>query len=614
MSAFFIPHRFAEDLNSTQYAAVTYLGGPLLVTAGPGTGKTRVLTYRVAWLLDQGVPASSIVMLTFSNSAAEEMLSRASKLAGRSGRSAKLFGGTFHSVGCRFLRQYGHHIGLPRFTILDRDDAEGIITQLRHSSGSAKGLPGKTEIMNLISAAANTLRSVEELGASPFISGIAKDYAAYKRQHALLDFDDLLICWLGLLVESDTAREKITTQFQHVLVDEYQDTNPVQEAILRLLAPHRNITAVGDDAQSVYAFRGVDSGCLRRFQDDFSAAEVTLRHNYRSLPPLIAFSNAVISGKDLYSDKLGGLLPLFQPVANEADEAAFVASRIQLLLNDGVPASEIAVLFRSARHADRLDLELTRLGIPFNRRGGFSASKSAHVKDALAFFRILIDPKDRLAWMRIFLMLDKVGEVTAAKLTDIVLSSSEPLAALAAFEANSAWHDGLQILLSVLRSIWGCNRPDQIMPEVINYILPFYARRHPDDWHKRQFGLERLADFLASYTDIQYLVDDLSCFSDDVPSGDRVSLFTIHAAKCREWENVFIIGLAQGLFPDSRVSPAQMEEERRLFYVAATRARKQLFLTWPRKITTADRRTVTAPISVFLQGKSGLLRTETVPF
>ncbi|MGX9727841.1 MAG: ATP-dependent helicase [Candidatus Electronema sp. VV] len=602
-------HRFAEDLNSTQYAAVTYSGGPLLVTAGPGTGKTRVLTYRVAWLLDHGVSASEILMLTFSNSAAEEMLTRAVKLAVR---SAKLFGGTFHSVGCRFLRQYGHHIGLPRFSILDRDDAEGIIAQLRHSSGSAKGLPGKAEILNFISAAANTLRSVEELGASAFIFDIAKDYAAYKRQHALLDFDDLLTCWLGLLVESETAREKITAQFQHVLVDEYQDTNPVQEPILRLLAPHGNITAVGDDAQSVYAFRGVDSGCLRRFQEDFAAAEVTLRHNYRSLPPLIAFSNAVMPGKNLYSDKPGGLLPLFHPAADESDEAAFVAARIQQLLADGVPASEIAVLFRSARHADRLDLELTALGIPFDRRGGFKASKSAHVKDALAFFRILIDPKDRLAWTRIFLQLDNVGEVTAAALTETALSA-DPLAALASFETKPKWHDGFNILLSLLRSIWGGKKPDQVAADVINYILPFYARRHPDNFAKRQHGLDRLAEMLASHSDLQNLVDDLACFSDDTPAGDRISLFTMHAAKCREWKAVFIIGLAQGLFPDARVSPAQMEEERRLFYVASTRAREQLSDLAPQDHHGRPPHCHRAP-SVFLQGKSGLLRTETVPF
>ncbi|MGX9727821.1 MAG: 3'-5' exonuclease [Candidatus Electronema sp. VV] len=278
-----------------------------------------------------------------------------------------------------------------------------------------------------------------------------------------------------------------------------------------------------------------------------------------------------------------------------------------------MPASEIAVLFRSARHADRLDLELTALGIPFDRRGGFKASKSAHVKDALAFFRILIDPKDRLAWTRIFLQLDNVGEVTAAALTETALSA-DPLAALASFETKPKWHDGFNILLSLLRSIWGGKKPDQVAADVINYILPFYARRHPDNFAKRQHGLDRLAEMLASHSDLQNLVDDLACFSDDTPAGDRISLFTMHAAKCREWKAVFIIGLAQGLFPDARVSPAQMEEERRLFYVASTRAREQLFLTWPRKITTADRRTVTAPLSVFLQGKSGLLRTETVPF
>lgn len=282
-----------------------------------------------------------------------------------------------------------------------------------------------------------------------------------------------------------------------------------------------------------------------------------------------------------------------------------------------MPAAEIAVLFRSARHADRLDLELTALGIPFDRRGGFKASKSAHVKDALAFFRILIDPKDRLAWTRIFLQLDNVGEVTAAALTETALSA-DPLAALSAVEPKPSWRDGFGILLALLRSIWGLKGTavdvSHAAADVINYILPFHARRHPDDFAKRQHGLDRLAEMLNSHSDLRNLVDDLACFSDDTPAGDRISLFTIHAAKCREWKAVFIIGLAQGLFPDARVSPAQMDEERRLFYVAATRAREQLFLTWPRKITTADRRTAAAPLSVFLQGKSGLLRTETLPF
>ncbi|MGR0483022.1 MAG: 3'-5' exonuclease [Candidatus Electronema sp. V4] len=259
-------------------------------------------------------------------------------------------------------------------------------------------------------------------------------------------------------------------------------------------------------------------------------------------------------GKNLYSDKPGGLLPLFHPAADEADEAAFVAARIQQLLADGVPPSEIAVLFRSARHADRLDLELTARGIPFDRRGGFKASKSAHVKDALAFFRILIDPKDRLAWTRIFLQLDNVGEVTAAVLTETALSSADPISALAAVEPKPSWRDGFGILLALLRSIWG-GKPDQVAADVINYILPFYARRHPDNFAKRQHGLDRLAEMLASYSNLQNLVDDLACFSDDTPAGGSISLFTIHAAKCREWKAVFIIGLAQGLFPDARVSP-----------------------------------------------------------
>jgi DNA helicase II / ATP-dependent DNA helicase PcrA len=266
MTAFYAPpHRFSESLNVMQYAAVTHPGGPLLVSAGTGTGKTRVLTYRVAWLLDQGVLPSAILMLTFSCSAAQEMLARALKLAGRTKTS--LQGGTFHSVGCDFLRRHGHHIGLPRnFTILDQSDSESIIGQLRAQHSPAKGFTGRAEIMNLISAAASRMQPVEESGCTSLVARIAADYTAYKSKNNLLDFDDLLLFFHRLLTESAAAREKITSQFQHILVDEYQDTNRIQAEIVRLLAPHGNVTAVGDWAQAVYSFRGADADCIRRFQ------------------------------------------------------------------------------------------------------------------------------------------------------------------------------------------------------------------------------------------------------------------------------------------------------------------------------------------------------------
>jgi DNA helicase-2/ATP-dependent DNA helicase PcrA len=604
MTAFYAaPHRFSESLNVVQYQAVTHPGGPLLVSAGPGTGKTRVLTYRVAWLLDQGVPSSAILMLTFSCSAAREMLARAAALADRT--KTKLQGGTFHSVACDCLRQHGWRIGLARnFSILDRPDSESIIGQLRVQHGAVKGLPGRGEILNLISAAASRMRSVEEQGVTPLVARIAADYAAFKAKNSLLDFDDLLLFFHRLLTESADAREKITSGLQHVLVDEYQDTNPIQAELVRLLAPHGNFTAVGDWAQAVYSFRGADADCIRRFPQDFpGCAEIELRHNYRSTPEIVAFSNAALPGRRLYTDSPSGPLPLIFSASHDEAEAFWVADKIAFLLADGLPAQDIAVLFRSEFHAAALELELARRGLAYSKRGGKGKIlDSAHVKDTLAFFRILLNPYDRLAWTRIFLQLDHVGEKTASDLADLALSSDDPFTALQQVKPRPNWQDGWGVLTALLNSIRALSKPSEIAEQVIHYILPFYARRHPDDYEKRQRGLDRLAALLSSYIDIQRLVDDLACAQpEEEQEGGRVSLFTIHAAKCREWKAVFVIGLTHGLFPDCRVPASQMEEERRLFYVAVTRAMNQLFLSWPRRIMTADRRFMQAPMSLFLQ-------------
>lgn len=615
-----ILHRFSEDLNAIQYAFVTHpSAGHVLALAGPGTGKTRVLTYRVAWFLDQGASLDSVLMLTFTNSAADEMLSRATKLAGRMSRKRKLFGGTFHSVANSFLRQHGHHIGLDRkFVILDQADALGVVAQLR-SCCASKNLPGKAEILNLISASANSMTAPDSLARAArwpqgFAACIAKEYAAFKRQHNLLDFDDLLTFFLLLLKESETAREKIAAQYHHVFVDEYQDVNRIQAEIVRLLSSHGSVTAVGDDAQSVYSFRGADLTNILRFQDDFPGCAVfNLRHNYRSLSPVIAFTNAV-EGKSLYTDKSGGSLPAVYPALDEMQEACWVADKIQALLAEGLDASAIAVLFRAGFHAARLELELSGRGILYNKRGGVKVSDSAHVKDVLAFFRILVNPYDRMAWTRIFLLLDNVGEKTASLLSDIACGGADPFQALKSVSPRPAWQFGFSMLLAVLDGIRPLHCPCDIVEYVIPYVQGYFVRRHPDDIVKRQRGLDWLADLLSGYTDLQMLVDDLTCEpSAEASSEPRLSLYTIHAAKGREWRAVFVIGLTQGLFPDYRA--AQLDEERRLFYVACTRASELLFLSWPGRIMTPDRRLVNAPMSPLLRDVSpALYQTEMVPF
>lgn len=610
-----VPHRFSENLNHIQYGAVTYSGGPLLVSAGPGTGKTRVLTHRVAWLLDQGASPSSILMLTFSCSAAQEMLTRAVKLAGRT--KARLCGGTFHSVGQALLRRHGHHIGLPpNFSVLDRADSEDIIARLRLPHASVKGLPGRRDIMNLISAAASRMISVEELGCSPLAGRIAAEYASHKAAHSLLDFDDLLLFFHRLMAESETALEKINAEYQHILVDEYQDTNRIQAEIVRLLAPHGNVTAVGDEAQAVYSFRGADSASLSRFSQIFPGCAVApLRHNYRSCSSVVAFSNAVMPGRDIYTEKTEGPLPLLIPAANDDSEAFRVGEKIASLLSEGFKPSEIAVLFRSEFHAAKLELEFVRRGIPYAKRGGKQKfHDAAHVKDMLAFFRVLLNPHDRPAWLRIFLQVDNVGDATADMLASTALSSDDPFAALNAVKPGAKWRGGWAVLLSLLNSVRTLERPCDIAEQAAFFVLPPHLRNHPDAPDKFRRRFERLTALLSTYHDLRHLVDDLSCAQPDEQEEEGISFYTIHAAKCREWRAVFVIGLAQGLFPDARVSAAQMDEERRLLYVAVTRAMERLFLSWPRRIVTADRRFMEAQMSVFLQDISpALYQTEGPP-
>ena len=618
-------------LNEAQQAAVTHGQGPVLVIAGAGSGKTRTLVYRMAFLIEQGVAPESILLLTFTRRAAQEMLWRASRLTDQACR--RIVGGTFHATSNMLLRRHGHHLGLGSgFTIIDRGDAEGIINLLKSSlglAGKGKRFPSKRIIMNLLSGQVNKNRSLEDLvldhhaHLAEFIDDfrtIRRHYTEFKLEHGLLDYDDLLVFWHRLLAESGPARDEICSRFSHILVDEYQDTNLIQAEIVRLLAHgHDNVMVVGDDAQSIYSFRGADFHNIMRFPRQFPGARIIkLEENYRSTQPILSLTNAIIASatekftKTLFTRTEGGSRPKVVPARNDSAEARFVADKIADLRQQGTPIAEMAVLFRSGFHSFKLELELNSRGIAFEKRGGLKLTESAHIKDVLSFLRILINPWDNLSWNRILLQLDKVGQKTAQRVLAVIGESDDPIAALAAYKAPPGWRDGLALLNEALARIRQPGlTPASQFDAVMVYYEPIFEKIYYDDYPKRRKDLDQVRTLIGGYGDLQSFIDDTALDPPEAETaaaltGDdeegRLILSTIHSAKGLEWDVVFVIGLAEGRFPQQRTEPGeQWEEERRLLYVAATRARKQLYLTYPRQIMTPDRKLWNTGMSPFLQ-------------
>jgi Superfamily I DNA and RNA helicases len=624
-----LPPSLAGQLNHAQYAAVTHGDGPILVIAGAGSGKTRTLVYRMTHLITRGVEPESILLLTFTRRAAQEMLSRASELT--SGSCRQVMGGTFHATANILLRRYSQHLGLgSNFTIIDRGDAEGIINLLKSSlgmTGVGKRFPSKRLVMNLISGAVNRATTIEQLvygdhiHLSEFINDfytIAEHYRQFKMDHGLMDYDDLLTNWKRLLVESETARDQLSTRFTHILVDEYQDTNLLQAEIVRLLAfRHNNVMVVGDDAQSIYSFRGADFSNIMRFPEQFpGAAIVKLEENYRSAKPILQLTNDIIAHaekkytKTLFTSRGGGNRPQVVIAPTEAAEARFVIETIEQRRQEGVGLHEIAVLFRSGYHSFKLEMELANHAIDFDKRGGLKLTESAHIKDLLSFFRVTINQWDNLSFNRILLQLDKVGPKTVHKILTAIKTTESPLAALAAYRPEPAWKAQFDLLTATLCGLLEPNlTPSDQFDLVMRYYGPIFEKIYHDDYPKRRRELDQIKVLIAGYDDLHSFVDDTaldppetSTAADVFADDTRLVLSTIHSAKGLEWDTVFVIGLAEGRFPHMNAVPGeQWEEERRLLYVAATRAKNQLFLTYPQELVTPDRQQMRTAMSPFLR-------------
>lgn len=639
---------YQKELNPQQLAAVEHQGGPALVIAGAGTGKTRTLTYRLAKLVEDGVDPKNILLLTFTRRASSEMLKRAGELV-PDGKATEVQGGTFHAFANIVLRKYGRSLKIPpNFTVVDRSDAEDILQHLRTELGFAGGrkadaearekarrFPRKRTLMKIISKAANTQKGIEEVIAEEWqqfekdlddIVTVAEAYRKYKGQRHIMDYDDLLL-WLGrLLAKDERARTRLAEQYQHVLVDEYQDTNRIQAEILRNLVTHKNIMAVGDDAQAIYSFRGASFKNIMQFDRDFPNAKIyRIEENYRSTEPILHAANAVISRaavrhqKELFTGRKEGKRPRMIGLDDEHMQADFIADEILRLREEGVELEEIAVLFRSGYHSFELEAELAKRNIPFVKWGGFKFAEAAHIKDAMAHLRWAVNPQDIVAAQRCLLLLEGAGAVTARNVADHVAAGDDLIAALLAANVPAKAAPGVKRLAAALQGVLQHEKPAAQLEALMPYLL-LSVRGRFDDWPKRMRDLEHLVGIAGRFRSTERFTSD---FSIDPPADHMVSgvtgvqneeeplvLSTIHSAKGLEWKAVFILSALDGYLPQDYAfsDDAVLEEERRLLYVAMTRAKDELFVTYPmtvipgnnRSMLTSDR--IYAKPSHFLDG------------
>ncbi|HEV8496529.1 MAG TPA: ATP-dependent helicase [Gemmatimonadaceae bacterium] len=613
---------FASELNSEQAMAATHGEGPLLIIAGAGTGKTRTLIYRVAHLIDRGVAPERILLLTFTRRAAHEMLSRAERLVGSA--SSRVQGGTFHATGHRLLRQFGPEAGLPRdFSIMDQGDAEDLMQLARANLGygrQEKRFPKKESLHYIYSTHLNADLPVEEILQQEFphfleytrdIVRIFAEYTSRKSERNLVDYDDLLLFWALMLEASPSLADRISGLHDHILVDEYQDTNLLQARILRgTCRTHRNITVVGDDAQSIYSFRGANFRNILDFPEQFAGATIiALEQNYRSTQPILDVTNTLISRalerftKNLWTERAGGDPPWLVTARDEQQQTRFVVDRILELHEDGMPLREIAVLVRAGYMSADLEIELTNRKIPFEKWGGIKFLEASHVKDVLAFLRVLENPRDEVSWYRILMLMPGIGDVTARAMMESMAERSWDPDAFSHFAPPPRARDAHKNLVNLLRRLRGSRTEDAGIGEDIDEIRALYdsilAERY-DRAEPRLADLDQLRVIAAGYPNRSAFLAALALeppqSTQDLGTGsesddDALVISTVHSAKGKEWDAVFVIWAVDGWFPSSRSleDESQLEEERRLMYVAMTRARNHLAVTYPLNVYATRR-------------------------
>lgn len=622
-----------EKLNDRQRAAVEHgvglpdggIGGPLLIIAGAGSGKTNTLAHRVAHLVVNGADPRRILLMTFSRRAASEMAGRVERICRRVlGENAGVltdaltWAGTFHGVGARILREHAGDLGLdPQFTIHDREDSADLMNLVRHERGFSRTetrFPTKGTCLSIYSRAVNAEAPLQEVLRAHFpwcatweaqLRELFAGYVEAKQAQNVLDYDDLLLCWAQAMSEASLAGE-IGGRWDHVLVDEFQDTNRLQASILMGLKPAgHGLTVVGDDAQSIYSFRAATVRNILDFPGAFSPAAdvITLDRNYRSTKPILAAANGVIGlaserfTKDLWTDRDAGELPRLVTVRDEADQAKFIAREVLANREAGMRLKDQAVLFRTSSHSGPLEIELVRRNIPFRKFGGLKFLDSAHVKDLLAALRFAENPRDRVAGFRLMLLIPGIGASTAQAVLDVMAGSSDPIAALQehACPARAAadWPTFVAMLagLRTRHSSW----PAEI-GAVRCWYEPHLERMH-EDFEMRRADLLQLEDIAAGYPSRERFLTELTLDPPDATSGqsgvplldeDYLILSTIHSAKGQEWKSVFVLNVVDGCIPSDLGTGTtdDIEEERRLLYVAMTRAKDSLSLMVPHRFFT----------------------------
>ena len=614
---------FKAQLNEDQYLSVTAEPGPLLVLAGAGSGKTRTLTYRVAWLLSQGVRPGEILLLTFTNKAAKEMLHRVHELTGVEPK--RFWGGTFHSIGHRALRMYGEAIGLARtFTILDADEAERLLKQVVESQDKSffkdKTRPRPGPLFGIISLSRNTQLSVEETVEKYFphyseisdrLPAFAKAYDLKKREQKVCDYDDLLEHWLALLKQAPDVAAYFTQRFRHVLVDEYQDTNTLQAQIVDTIGAHHRVMAVGDDAQCIYSWRGANFENIMSFPERHPGTAIhRIETNYRSTPEILNLANGVLLAqpkgrhfdKELRAARGHMEKPYVVQAMDDREQAEFIVKRVRSLHEDeGVSLSNIAVLYRSHFIAVETQIALARAGIPYHITSCVNFFSRKHSRDLVALLRFVYNPSDGQAWERIAILLPKVGEKGALKIHAAALAhakdfqkdfidslGAEDVRAKVAKDAKTEW-DALVISLGQVAESMRTGSPSDAVETAIDGWYGDYLKGAYADYMDRLEELKALVGFAQRFEETQDFLAQILLLNSETSDRhvdqemDAVKLTTVHQAKGLEYDVVFLIGLADGQFPGRRsIEAGDVEEERLLFYVAVTRARNELYLCYPK--------------------------------
>jgi DNA helicase-2/ATP-dependent DNA helicase PcrA len=612
---------YAAELNEQQLAAVTASPGPLLVIAGAGSGKTRTLTYRVAYLLENGVDPRNILLLTFTNKAARQMLDRVANLLPVD--SSGLWGGTFHSIGNRMLRRHGSVLGYSSgFTILDREDQKDLIDTVVSAAGiNPKEIrfPKGDVLAEIFSFTINTERSMEEMLAEkfpyflPLIEQIKDVHVRYERKKKAtnsMDFDDLLEKTLRMLKEHEEVRDFYQRKFQFILVDEYQDTNKIQaDFIDTLAAEHRNVMVVGDDAQSIYSWRGANFKNILAFPDRYPDAQVfKIELNYRSVPEILSVANAAIAPNvEQFKKELAAtretkeFKPAIVALNDGSEQAQFIAQRILELRDEGIELDEIAILYRAHYHAIELQLELSRRGIPYQITSGVRFFEQAHIKDVAAFIRFVANPRDEVAFKRMVKLLPGIGNKSADSLwraweasldaNGEITGWGERLRAMQVGAKSKKSWDQLAYTLDEIAPRAVPNPPSEMITSVVEAIYDDYAKANFTNYELRKEDLNQLAAFARQFKDVNEFLSQLALISNvdaeaapnQTADTEAVNLSSVHQAKGLEYHTVFVIWLTDGMFPSTRSLETReaIEEERRLFYVAITRARDELYLTYP---------------------------------